>query len=433
MVCGVGWVINEKEMNGRGAIALFLVAFAPLIFAGLTFSTSADQPVLVDMARFFGLPIVAIELIVIILALGSRVQVLQPLRKAERWQQIALATVILIAVGTALFVAPVKFPAVIRTAEWLIHPFFGLAVMGLSRRLPKDVEPIRIWQMVCAGLLAYTAGLAVFVALLPNPESFNWVAFWFGVVNIRQIGTYSGAGFVVALSLAILAPGRRAQVAWTAAAAILIALSFWSGTRNSIAAVVGAIGVGVCLLPVMRRPLTLGLSIVACAGGFVLAHIHMPPVTGFQVTRFYETPPPTTAPQTDFSSGRTEMWKKSAMLVFERPFFGHGESQFRTHPVARQFNVFHPHNSFIQVAFQWGLVGALCFFALFTSVWVSVLRVARRSPDIGLPAFMLINVLFAISLLEGSYYYPWPLMISAFSAAFAVGAARNQSVRPTLT
>ncbi len=424
---------NDNVINGRAAIALMLVAFAPIIFAGLTFATSADQPVFVDFARFFGLPIVAIELIVIVLASASGVKFFQPLIHAHLWQKTAFAAVIAIAVGTVAFVAPVKFPAVIRTAEWLIHPFFGLAVMGLSRQFLKDIEPVKVWLLICMGLLAYVAGLIIFVALLPNPESFNWVALWFGVVNIRQIGTYSGVGFVVALSLAVLATGRRAQITLTCVAAMLIALSFWSGTRNSIAAVLGAIALGACFLPEMRRPSSLGLSLVALMGGFALAHIHMPPIVGFQVTRFYETPPVTTAPQTDFSSGRTDMWKASALLVLERPFFGHGESQFRTHPVARQFNVFHPHNSFIQIAFQWGLVGALCFFALFTSVWLSVLRVARRSPDIGLPAFMLINTLFAISLLEGSYYYPWPLMISAFAAAFAVGAAQSRSVKHTLT
>jgi O-antigen ligase len=179
---------------------------------------------------------------------------------------------------------------------------------------------------------------------------------------------------------------------------------------------------------VMRSLSSLGLAAFALAGGFVLAHAHMPPPSNFQVTRFYAKAEPDakTPVQTDITSGRTAMWKITAQQVLGRPLFGHGESQFRTHPVTRQFSLFHPHNSVIQIAFQWGIIGALCFFALFASVWFSLLRIARQQPEIGLPAFMLINALFAISLIDGAYYYTWSPMMSAFAAAFALGAARSR-------
>jgi O-antigen ligase len=419
-------VIGRIEINGRSAIALVLVAFAPLIFALLTASTTFQPSGFVDFARFFGLPIAGIELIVVLLALAQGVRIFDPIRRAAPWQRLCIGALIIIAAATALFVAQVKAPAMIRTSEWLIHLLFGLSIFGLAKEAPESAPARRIWVFIAAGLLCYAAALALFVALLPDPARFNWEALHFGLVSVRQIGTYSGAGFGVAIALAVLARTTWAQIGWTVAAAVLIGLSFWSGTRNSIAAVLGVLAFGFVLLPPMRQVKAVAMATAALVGGFAVAHVHLPPVLSFQVTRFYAPVPAETAAKTDLSSGRTTMWQVTAKEVLDRPLFGHGESQFRVHPVTRQFNLFHPHNSVIQIAFQWGVVGALCFFALFTVLWFKLLRAARQAPDRALPAFLTVNILFAISLIDGAYYYTWSPMISAFALAIALAKPANE-------
>jgi O-antigen ligase len=419
-------VANRTETNGRGAIALVLVAFAPLIFALLTVSTTFQPSGFIDFARFFGLPIAGIELIVIFLALGQRIPIFDPIRRSAPWQKFGLGALIIIAFATALFVAQVKAPAMIRTSEWLIHLLFGLSIFGLAKEAPDSAPPRRIWVFIAAGLLCYAAALALFVALLPDPARFNWEALHFGLVSVRQIGTYSGAGFGVAIALAILAKTTRAQIGWTVAAALLIGLSFWSGTRNSIAAVLGVLALGFAFLPPMRRVKTVAMATAALVGGFAAAHVHLSPVPSFQVTRFYAPVPAEVAAKTDLSSGRTTMWQVTAKEVLDRPLFGHGESQFRVHPVTRQFNLFHPHNSVIQIAFQWGIFGAMCFFALFAALWFKLLRAARQTPDRALPAFLIVNILFAISLIDGAYYYTWSPMISAFALAIALAKSAHK-------
>lgn len=408
-------------MNGRGAIALVLVAFSPLIFAILTFSTSSQPSGLIDFVRFFGLPVAGIELIVVLFAVGQRITVFDPIRSSALWQKLCLGTLIAIAVSTALFVAEAKAPALIRTSEWLIHLHFGLCVLGFAQQPPQGYASRTIWVVFAVGLLCYAAALSLFVIMLPDPAGFNWEALHFGLVSIRQIGTYSGAGFGVAIALAILAKSTKAQIGWTGAAAVLIGLSFWSGTRNSIAAVLAVLLLGWAVLPPMRSLKAVAIPIAALVGGFGLAHIHLPPVPSFQVTRFYAPMPAEVAAKTDISSGRMSMWQVTAKEILNRPLFGHGESQFRFHPVTRQFNLFHPHNSVIQIAFQWGVVGAICFFTLFAALWWQMLKRARRMPECALPAFMVVNTLFAISLIDGAYYYTWSPMISAFAVGVALG------------
>ena len=86
-----------------------------------------------------------------------------------------------------------------------------------------------------------TIAVAIFVLAIPDPARFDWLQFGLAVTNIRQTGFYAAVGAAAALGLAAVETRRAHHAGWVAAATACFALSFWSGTRGSVVAVVAAV------------------------------------------------------------------------------------------------------------------------------------------------------------------------------------------------
>jgi O-antigen ligase len=123
-----------------------------------------------------------------------------------------------------------------------------------------------------------------------------------------------------------------------------------------------------------------------------------------------------------YSSGRVEIWTQTAAALLERPWFGHGQGQFR-YQVPAALGVYnHPHNSVLQFAYDWGLLGAGALAAAFVPLARSLLR--EKGPGLrdALPAVGAFSGLGLMSLVDGSLYYAYPVMV--FMICIAVIATR---------
>lgn len=121
-----------------------------------------------------------------------------------------------------------------------------------------------------------------------------------------------------------------------------------------------------------------------------------------------------------FSSGRLDIWRLSIAETMESPWIGLGPEGYRFIP--NNSGRVQPHNLFIQVFLEWGLLGGGTFllllgYGLIKSMAI-VLRSRGSSANSSLIAFMVIVTLTLHSLTDGTYYHAQPLFLLAlgFSA-----------------
>jgi O-antigen ligase len=416
---GLGWMMKDEQ---RLRAALVLFAMAPPVLAAATFAYEQSTSVLVQFFRWFSTPVTLIEWLCVGLAMSVGISPLAEMARLPRWSQITLAILIMIAAGTAGTATADPVAAIVRTAAWFFHLLFGVTLTGLIARCRSQKILTLIWPLIITGLLIFAAGLVLFVAFIPAPKSFLWIDFFYGVINVRQLGFYSGSGFAIAVSLAMVRSEARSRIIFAVAASLLIAVSFWSGTRSSLLAIACGIGFTFISIPAVRRWRNAGLAAFSILAGLALAFIHVPPHPELGVWRLFDDSQ--TANFDVASGGRWTMWRQALEVAVERPIFGFGESQYRLTVPGAQGTFNHPHNSIVQMIFQWGAAGAACFFALFGFAWLAVWQVARVNPELGVPGFMTISTMFAMSMIEGSLYHTWPVAMMAFCVAVALGGAR---------
>ncbi len=407
--------------------AIILVASSPALFAAVTFTYANDMSLSHRLMLVFSLPVAAIEICVIALAFAGRISLFGIVVGWPVWARLALATLVMIAILTAATATADPVSAVIRTTIWIIHIGFGLSLFGLVRQACGQISVTVIWALLLAGLTAFAAGIAIFVAFIPNPETFKWVDFNFGVTNVRQLGFYIVAAYSIAFGLFLTTQNKRVKTVAMLAAPVFIAIILWSGTRSGILGIVFSL-VLVCLTLRLARtraglifvPLTMLIALP-------LSQIHVAPEPQMGIGRMWSD---TNRESLVAKSGnRVALWKGALKMMPARLLTGYGESQFRLLVPENKGVVNHPHNSIIQIIFQWGLVGASCFFALFGFAWFQLWRVAKQMPEAGVPAYLVVSSLFGFSLVEGSLYHTWPVMIMAGVTAIALGA-RSAALKP---
>ena len=414
---------HRRELTVADRLLWLLVALSPLLFALACWNpdgaTDGRQLLLA-----YSLPISAIELAVFAYAVSADLNLREALARVPRWAQLALGLVVAIAIVTAqLAVNPLH--STIRTVQLVIHLLFGFSAWHLFRTRWVPLQG-RVWPWIVAGSCLYVAAVVAWVLAVQDVAGFDWKRFSLGVVHIRQTGFYSAAGAAAAIGLAAAATTRRTYWLAVAAASLLTALSFWSGTRGSLFAVLAAFAAGLVLLPALRTVRMAAAMVVSTAAGALLSLVHSAPHPYYGLLRISQSTAATGADE--IATGRIGMWRAALEAVRERPLFGYGESQFGVAvPGWSQFN--HPHNVFVQILVQWGIVGFLCYFALAAFVaWRFVLAVRRGGPDLIAP-FLVAGALFAMSLYEGALYHPYPTLMIVFSVAFVLARSDHPPSR----
>jgi O-antigen ligase len=202
-------------------------------------------------------------------------------------------------------------------------------------------------------------------------------------------------------------------------------LSCWSGTRGSLLAIVGAYATATFVFPELRRRRALqALALSALFGLLLSLIVFLPPDSRYGLQRIFLA---SNVGDVDVSSGRLEMWQATLRAILSRPLFGYGEGQFGL-VVAESNGLNHPHNIVLQILLQWGLVGFICFSSLAALVAQRFLAAARTNPQT-LPPVLVAAALLIMSLYEGSFYHPYPIMMIALATSFVLASARQGGAR----
>lgn len=396
-----------------------LIAATPVVFAVLTLPYLSMVFPASDFLRFFSAPVTIIEMITVLLAVLRGVDIFAPLRGERLWVKLALLIVCAVAIGTMIAATHDPLSAYLRTFAWGVHLLFGLSVAGVTRTFWAGREG-EVWPWLLAGLLAYLGMLIAFVASLGGTKDYDWMWFGLGVINVRQLGFYSAAGFAIAIGLAILAATRRERWIWVGAAAAMIALSFWSGTRSSALSSIAALGVAALMYSEVRTWRALSLSLFSFIVGALLSVIYVAPEAKMGLKRLFSSVSAGTGDA--IASGRIEIWIATAKAIPKRPLFGYGESQFREMEPTALGTLNHPHNMFLQFLYQWGLIGGGGFLVLAGLLFWRLAGAAKANPKIALPALLIVTNMFAMAQIEGSMYHPFPIMIAVFALGFGLSA-----------
>jgi O-antigen ligase len=371
--------------------------------------------------RLYGTAAVAIELAVFVYSVLAGTEPLKALKSLPAWAKLALLVLIGVAFYTAICVAPDGLRAIQWSFFSLVHLLFGLAVAGLLRN-DDSTGRLAIWKAVALGGVGYLLIMIVFVAVALPTGSLNWEFFGLGGTNIRQVGFYSVVGAGASLGLAAVGTKTAQRMLFATSATLMLALTFWSGTRGALLAIFAAFAVGTLLLPALRK-VTAWLTFAGSMACGALLSLTAPlPSPLYGIVRLGASSSSSSA---DVSSGRWDLWTGAWTAILHRPLTGYGAGQFFlvVDGKAGAFN--HPHNIILQVLFHWGLVGALCYFSLAALLGRRAIRAMKHPQTADAPAFLVAVGLLTMSLYEGSLFHSYPTMMIAFALACIIAPRRE--------
>ncbi|HEX5257605.1 MAG TPA: O-antigen ligase family protein [Sphingomicrobium sp.] len=379
------------------------IGFAPFVLLLLTWAPHARSHAQELILDFYA-PVVAVELFTIAVALREGMIGALRRRSWPRLPTAALVLLIVIAIGTAI-VAPDPGTARIATFYWLLHLLFGFSVAHLCA--------VRFWplDLVVAyliGFAAFLAGSILFTAQVTDPN-FNWTNGWPAAAHIRHLGYYIAA--MVALCIGLAATERRA---WVLGGLFVLsvasfAFALWTGSRGTVVGVVGAVIIGLLILPQIRRPQAWGGAALSLILGAAIARLFPAPASNMGFGRTV-----TATVDHEVTTGRTTIWRNVLGAIRHRPLLGYGEDQMAT--VAPFHGIIQTHDVFLQVLLAWGAVGFACVLVL--AVWF----VARSLPNVRhdgaglLPPFMAMLALASFATIDGALFHLIPVSIFAACA-----------------
>jgi O-antigen ligase len=414
--------------HGRFGATWLLIASMPALFALCSWAASMGSVEFLWTVNRYSIPIVAIEILVICLSITGGFRPVRILAGLPIGARTALAMLVALIWATALFCAPDRPAALIGAYCSTIHLLFGLAVYAL-RRDSGSIPPETIWRLLLCGHLIFLVIIAFFVFAMWSEPDFDWVKFKVAGSNIRHLGYYSAIGSMLALGLASTAATRLPRAGYVAAAALFLGLSFWTGSRGAIVAALAALPICALISPIFRRPRALLIWLVSLLAGAMLAAPLPVPASNFGTQRVIASAANAEADADALSSGRVTMWRGTILKIKERPFFGYGESQFRSQvPEARSASN-HPHNAPLQILLQWGATGLLLLVILGGMLAPRIYRVVQTAPAVTAPAIGVIASVLVFSLYDGTLYYPYPIAMLAVSIAVILGDRRGDEVQ----
>ena len=387
-----------------------VIGFAPFILMLLTWAPDGRSGIQGRLLGYY-LPIVAMELFVILVAVREGMIAAMRRWTWHRLPAAALVLLVAIAIATAI-VAPSPAAARYWTFLWLVHLLFGFAVAYLCTSALRQRDLIAAYL---AGFVTFVTGTLLFATQVTDP-AFDWIHSWPAATHIRHFGYYAAA--MIALCIGLSATERRPR-----RLALLFVLgtfgftfALWTGSRGAILGVAGALLVALTVIPDMRRTVVWAGTLLSLGLGAALATL-LPahgPLMGFgrTITQTVESG--------DVSTGRMQLWLNVLGAIRESPWFGYGENQMFT--VAPFGTLGQTHNVILQVLLAWGVVGLACVAVIGVWFLARSLPVVRRDGVDLLAPFMAMLALASLSLIDGSLFHVVP--VSIFAACAGMIAAR---------
>jgi O-antigen ligase len=384
--------------RAKSKLISWMFGFAPVVHILLTLGVHRSPATLAIKAE--ALAVIAVEASVIGIAFveGARVRL-------PRLVVGLLLAFAVLAWWTAATAAS-RSVSLTHTALWTVHLLFGWAICQLSFINPEDAA-----HGFLAGFAAFAILLAAYVGQFVPLTDVQWLADLPGFGNLRRFGFYAAPA--VAMCFGLLALSPRRWWLWGGVSATAFAITFWTGSRGVVWAVLGGLSVVAAVFPAARRLRAAAVTAGAALVGLVVAAA-LPPIPSQAIGRFGSLD----------GNGRVEIWAAAVKAIWARPWFGYGEAQaFHAldWPSWIGSNVrFQPHNVVLQVLLAWGFVGAVLLGVLGFMLGRVVIRHGQSDPRM-LPVLAAATVLAAFSLIDGTLYNIHPTSVFAMGIGLAAG------------
>ena len=410
---------DRSAQRNMAADLVLVVAFSlPILFAIFAFATVEAGGAMIVAVSFF-------ELAVTLSVIAKRGFRWQALAGIPGWATALCIGVIAVASGTAVFVSANPLISLVASAFSLLHVIYGLVLMS---SMTISAEPSQRALALAFGLamVAYLPLMILYFLIAGTPADGIWTDALPGFGNVRRLGAPLAAGAGAILGLMAFTPREqpRRYYGLAAAAIVLWGMLFWTGSRGAVCALVGAVLVTSFILPAATRMRFLRISFMTLFLGAALSFVHTPPDPNFGLFNAAER-----VAGDEPTGRRLDIWRDTAEAILQRPWFGHGAAQLREAVGDRPYEAIHPHNMVLQVLLDWGLVGGGAFLVLVGVMWIRAYASAWRGSGANLPLFLPLTALLALSLLDGVFFYPYPLLIvtTLFAAIFARHAEHYRS------
>lgn len=405
-----------------------LIAAVPVLFALSTWTGAENLTRFGINFRVFAFPVLTAELIFLVLSFA------EGWRPIQQWHELPVLIRVLLGlmVGTAFFSAIREAPyppdALIWTYISLIHLIFGFSAAWTIRHSSEATSRL-IWPAIAIGCFAYACVLACYAAQ-PHSARFNWEFFGLAVSNIRQIGFYCVVGAVSAIGCATQERGTRLLL-FASVAASMFTLACWTGSRGALVASFASVAIVWLLVRRFRTARIVAIFAGSIILGVCMASLLPVPQQEFGLSRMAGSLGQHGG--YDYSSGRLQMWAGAWHAILRHPLLGYGEAQFGHVVPQVQSAYMHPHDSILQLLFQWGLVGGGIVLGL-------VIVVARKLRTVGigqeyraLPSVLVVTALATYSLYDGVLFHVYPSMMFGFAMASVLTPNRRiSSLHPNM-
>lgn len=388
----------SSEHRVGGKLLSWAFGFAPVVMVLLTLGVHTSPETRAIKTDLWS--VVAVELAAILVVAfvgGARVRL-------PRFVVALLLAFAVLAWWTAVTAARPS-ASLIHTALWTIHLLFGWAICQLS-----SIDAEEAAHGFLAGFAAFAIVLAAYAGQLFPLASYDWEWDLPGFHNPRRFGFYAAPAAAMCFGLMALTPRR--WWLWGGVSATAFAMTFWSGSRGAVWALIVGLSVFAAIFPSARSLRAAGVTIGAALTGLAIAAA-LPPIPGEPLGRFGGLN----------GNGREEIWAAAIDAISARPWFGYGEGQafLALHfPPWMDLMPPHPHNVVLQVLLAWGFVGAGLLALLGFMLGRVVVRHGQSDPRL-LPVLAAAIVLAAFSMIDGTLYGIHPTSIFAMAIGLAAG------------
>ena len=395
--------VSSFALNGLTAdqsAALIIATLTPGVFCVVSWFR-------VPFVMHFSVPIVIADCLLIGCSLASGFSLSGAVHDARKSALVATFILVLSAASATGLVASRPSDGAVHLAITLIELFLGFCLWGAFSSNWSDFRRVFLIAMAIGILYEVAGGYALAIAAR-NTVGANWVNFPAGTTHVRQLGFYGIALSGLCAGLLSTAAKRRGRFIYFVLAVIGFAWTDLSGGRAAFAAGLAGCMLVATLAPAERKRTSALYLLTAFFLAMPLSLIYVPdplwwglPSILGRLFGFHSA--------MEFTTGRLFWWMGAWRGFLASPMIGHGEGQFLYEVGDGRWN--HPHNSILQFLYQWGLIGTTSVMVIAAPIVASIGRAVREMPDVALPATGALAGLLLMSLLEGSLYHGFPVMV----------------------
>ncbi|MFZ1738987.1 O-antigen ligase family protein [Sphingorhabdus sp.] len=412
-------VPNEMSGVQPWFACMMLLAIAPLLHLLATWDMDGVLTAKNHFLRLYSIPVVFAEVCAVLFAMGknwSPGRQFRTLHPALKWLLAIFVAWGLI--GSILSAYDPAFSVLFFMRYLLQILLLGVLVHVIGSRSFSADRWFTTFTLIS---MVYVTGLVIFCFVVPDPENFKWVERMPSATNIRQIGNVVGIMALIPTAALVFAHTARPTLLAFLSLTLLLAFMFWTGTRGAfVGYVLAVIGTFIWLFRTASFK-NIGLILLSGVAAFLISAVAPKPAPEFGMGRMVDS-----VSSGDATSGRIEMWIDAIEAIKAAPLIGHGSGTYRENMMAaNNYPYNHPHNSILQFAYDWGIVGAIFALALLAWLGIMLLLKSRSCGRNGWAALSAFVCLLAISAVEGTLFHPLPIVLALALMAPALAFTQN--------